>query len=290
MIETGLGGRLDATNVLSPAATVITDISMDHAEILGDTLDKIAFEKAGIIKSGIPNVVGLLPPEAKKVIVDISRRRKAPVVLLKPADFKIARNETTLDFKMNGLKLDNFTSSLKGPHQLKNCALALKTIAVLREQGFHIPRRAVETGLKNTVWPGRFQIMTNGAGGPTLVLDVCHNAAGVAAFVDTFRLVFPGRHCRVLMGFVRRKQHQEMIDQLSRIAGEFRIVPLKSKRTVDVKSFVAEMNWHGVPANRSARLSTGYSALSKKTSPGDIVAVIGSHYLVGEFLAKYAVR
>lgn len=287
VIETGLGGRLDATNVLDPVATVITDISFDHAEILGDTLGKIAFEKAGIIKSGVPNVIGLLPAEARKVIVRVGRERKAPLVALTAKDFRLSAGKTALDFLQPGLQLKNFAPSLAGRHQIKNCALALKTIGVLRERGFKIPKRAVEFGLKNTVWPGRFQVLANGSGGPTLVLDVCHNEAGAAAFADTFARVYPGRRCLVLMGLVKRKQHQEMINHLSTIAREFRLVPLKTKRTVDMKALMAEMDWRGVPVNRSAELKTGYSALSKKASPDDIIAVIGSHYLVGEFLAKH---
>ncbi len=287
VIETGLGGRLDATNVLDPVATVITDISLDHAEILGDTLEKIAFEKAGIIKGGVPNVVGRFSPAARKVIVDISRERKAPVVSLTSRDFRLSAGKTGLDFFQPGLQLRNFAPSLPGRHQLKNCALALKTIGVLRNSGFSIPKRAVEVGLKNISWPGRFQVLTNGAAGPTLILDVCHNEAGVAAFADTFARTFPGRRCLVLMGFVKRKRHQEMINHLSGITREFRLVPLSSRRTADIKAMMAQMDWKGIPVKRSAGLETGYSALSKKALPDDIIAVLGSHYLVGEFLAKH---
>jgi len=268
-------------------ATVITDISLDHAEILGDTLDKIAFEKAGIIKRGVPNVIGPLVPVARKVIVDISRQRQAPVLSLNGKDFRLSDKKPGLDFFQPGLRFRNLTPSLPGRHQLKNCALALKTVGVLRDSGFTIPKPAVEFGLKNTIWPGRFQVLTDSASGPTLILDVCHNEAGVAAFADTFMRVFPGRRCFVLMGFVRRKQHQEMINQLSRIALEFRLVPLSTRRTVDIREMIAEQDWRGIPVKRSARLKTGYSALSKQASPDDIIAVLGSHYLVGEFLANH---
>lgn len=288
MIETGLGGRLDATNVLDPLTTIITDISLDHAEILGDTLEQIAFEKAGIIKSGVPNIMGLLPAGARRVISRVCRERRAPVVSLSSRDFRITRERTKFDYLRPGLKLRNFAPSLKGRHQIKNCALALKAVEVLRSRGFSIPRKAVEQGLRMTVWPGRFQVVSNGTGGPTLILDVCHNEAGVAAFADTFVREFPRKRCRVLMGMVRRKQHQAMINHLARIADEFRLVPLSTKRTVDIKALMTELDWRGVPVARSAKLATGYSVLSKKASPDDIIAVIGSHYLVGEFLARFA--
>ncbi|MCP4685876.1 MAG: hypothetical protein GY867_10585 [bacterium] len=290
VIETGLGGRLDATNVLDPVATIITDISLDHAEILGDTLDKIAYEKAGIIKPGVPCVIGQLVPEARKVIEKVCRQRKAPRAALRRGDYRFSARGQGLDFLRKGLQFKRLAPSLPGRHQLQNCALALKTVEVLREKGFSIPKQAVEFGVKNTVWPGRFQVLTNGASSPTLVLDVGHNEAGVAAFVETFDRVFPGRRCRVLMGFVRRKQHQRMIDHLATIAREFRLVPLSTRRTVDIRDMMADLDWRGVPVKRSASLKTGYSALSKEASPDDIIAVLGSHYLVGEFLAKYADR
>lgn len=198
IIETGLGGRLDATNVLEPALTIITDISFDHTEILGPTLRAIAGEKAGIIKPGVPTVIGLLPSEARKVIVSVCREQGAELVALKRSDYAVDLSHLTLAFHSDRLRLDNLAPSLKGTHQLRNTAVVLKAAEVLRRQGVSVSRKAVKLGVERTVWAGRFQIVRGVAKSPPIVLDVCHNPGGAAAFADTFRRVFPGGRPRLL--------------------------------------------------------------------------------------------
>jgi dihydrofolate synthase/folylpolyglutamate synthase len=283
----GLGGRLDATNVLQPMVTVITDISFDHTEILGPTLSDIAREKAGIIKPGIPMVIGLLPVEARRVTAAFCHDLGAPLVSLKRKDFRIDQNGLRFDFMSDELCFSNLVPSLKGPHQMRNAAVVLKTAEVIRRQGISLPLRAVKFGIEHTDWPGRFQIVRKTRLSPTVVLDVCHNPSGAAAFVDTFRRVFPGRRAHVLLGFVKRKAHQEMIDHFARIAAEFRLTPLPTGRSVDPRELEATLNWHGVPVLRCARFETAYRCLLKQTGPDDIIAVIGSHYLVGDYLSRY---
>ena len=290
IIEVGLGGRLDATNVLTPEVAVITDISYDHTEILGDTLEEIAGEKAGIIKTGIPTVIGLLPKEAEGVIRETCRERRSKLIKLSPKNFSRRPDSLRFDFSSNGLSLSNFQAALIGNHQIKNCSLALKTIEVLRERGFRLPKTAVRKGLQTTDWPGRFQIMSNGRPGQTLVLDVCHNAAGAKAFAETFALRFPGRRCLMVIGFVKRKQHQEMIDSLSKITRHFQVVPLKTKRSMSVKELVEGLEWRNVPVAHSAKLESGYRRVLKLAEADDTICVIGSHYLVGEFLQTHGKR
>ncbi|MEA3297700.1 MAG: folylpolyglutamate synthase/dihydrofolate synthase family protein, partial [candidate division Zixibacteria bacterium] len=207
VIETGLGGRLDATNVLFPRLTITTDIGFDHVEILGFTLGKIAGEKAGIIKRSVPHLIGLIAPEAEAVITERCRKLRAPLHRLEQKNF-VARPETgKLDFKWNGYRLHNLSPSLIGPHQIRNSALVVKAASILNETGLRIPREAVRKGLSHTQWPGRFQVIEQ-RGQPTLVLDVCHNVSGVRALVDSFKIRFPGRRACIITGFVKRKSHQ----------------------------------------------------------------------------------
>ena len=276
--------------MLTPEAAVITDISYDHTEILGDTLEEIAGEKAGIIKSGVPTVIGLLPKEAEAVIRETCRERRSKLVKLNRRDFHQRPNSLRFDFSSNGLSLTNFQAALLGLHQIKNCALVLKTIEALKARGFRVPKTAVRKGLQTTNWPGRFQIMTDGRPGQTLVLDVCHNSAGAKAFADTFATRFPGRKCVMVIGFVKRKQHQEMIDSLSKITRHFQVVPLKTKRSMSVKELVDGLNWRDVSVAHSAKLETGYRRVLKLAEPDDTICVIGSHYLVGEFLQTHGKR
>jgi len=232
-------------------------------------------------------VVGLLPVEARKVTAAVCVDLGARMVSLRNKDFKVAKNGLGLDFMSHDLRLSNLVPSLKGSHQMRNAAVVLKTVEVIREQGISLPLRAVKTGIEHTNWPGRFQVIRKTQTSPTVVLDVCHNPGGAAAFVDTFRRVFPGRRAHVLLGFVKRKEHQEMIDYLARIASEFRLTRLPTNRSVDPGELEATMNWRGVPVMKSARFETAYRCLSKQSGPDDIIAVVGSHYLVGEYLSKY---
>ena len=290
VVETGLGGRLDATNVLNPALTIITDISLDHAEILGSTLKDIAGEKAGIIKPGVPTVTGPLPRDARSVISGHCRKLASPLVSLKPDDVRINRAAHTLRSNIGGLRFERLAPSLPGGHQLKNTALVLKAVEVLRRGGFVIRKADVQTGLETTDWPGRFQVIPGGPTSPTVVLDVCHNPGGVQAFVDTFRKTFPRRKAQTIVGFVRRKPHQELIDLLASITEQFWLVPLASKRSVDTVELMSVVNWNGVPVRRVAQLRTAWRQVQKRITADEIVAIIGSHYLVGEYLSRYGGR
>jgi len=286
VIETGLGGRLDATNVLFPEVTLTTSISRDHIEILGGTLRKIAREKAGIIKSGVPHLIGMLPEAAEKVIVERCRRLAAPLYRLTSADFTANPGRNALDFRDNGWSVSDVRPALNGPHQLCNAALALKTIAILRQRGWQISKKAVRGGLASTVWPGRFEVRQQ-RGKPTLVFDVGHNVGGVTAFVEAFKARFPGRRTRVLTGFVKRKEHQQMFDLLAQVAQDYSIVPLATRRSVELDDLFAATNFRSVSVKRYGSLRTAYRHLSESSDPDDIVTVIGSHFLVGEFFEKY---
>ncbi|MCK4633109.1 MAG: bifunctional folylpolyglutamate synthase/dihydrofolate synthase [candidate division Zixibacteria bacterium] len=285
VIETGLGGRLDATNTLQPILTLTTEISRDHVEILGQSLPKIAREKAGIIKSRVPHLIGHLPDSAEKVIRDTCRKREAPLQKLLLKDYRLYPNEMAFTYTGNGLAGKKLTTSLPGVHQLKNAALAVKAIAVLKGQNMAVSGEAVRDGLLQTDWPGRFQIIRR-RGHPTVILDVAHNTTGVRAFVDSFRLVFPDRKAKVITGFVKRKEHQKMLDSLALIAEEYLVVPLRSRRGTDVKALMAEINWREIPHRSIGSLVTACRRVRKLCQSDDIIVVIGSHFLVGEYLDK----
>ncbi len=289
IIETGLGGRLDASNVLMPELTITTDVSRDHMEILGNTLPKIAREKAGIIKRSVPHLIGFLPESAEKVIHDRCLKLKAPFHKLRFTDYKPYPEKMVLDFKYNGLALQGVRPALIGPQQLKNSALVLKAVSILRERGLYVSRRAILDGLKQTNWPGRFQVVEY-RNKPTHVFDVCHNASGVEAFVDTFMFRFPGQKAKIITGFVKRKEHQKMFDSLSRIAGSYALVPLSTARSTDTRELIRTINWRGVSYKKYGSLDSAYSKTMKASSSEEVVAIIGSHYLVGEFFGKYKVK
>ncbi|MBD3403720.1 hypothetical protein GF420_12550 [candidate division GN15 bacterium] len=284
VIETGLGGRLDATNVLQPILTVTTDISRDHVEILGSSIRKIAWEKAGIIKPDVPHLIGTLPPEAERVIRDVCKKQHAPLFRVRKSRMQIDGKRLQLSYHTDRFRVERLAPSLPGSHQLRNLALVLEACTIVRDRGFgRVSKKAIVSGVRQIDWPGRFQVIRNN-GSPTLVLDVAHNARGMEAFVDSFERVFPGRRATVIVGFVKRKPHQAMFDSLSRIAHSYALVPLSNKRTIDMAEMMASLKWRGIDRQRFGSVRTAYNRVLKNAEPDDIIIVVGSHYLVGEFL------
>ncbi|MBZ5556129.1 MAG: bifunctional folylpolyglutamate synthase/dihydrofolate synthase [Acidobacteriia bacterium] len=168
VLEVGLGGRLDSTNVVSPMATAITSIALDHEQYLGSTLAEIAFEKAGIIKPGVPVVIGDLAPDAAVVIERVARERGAEVIRASAADAA------------------PFTIGLRGRHQVANAAVAVRILEVLDARGLSIPKSAIARGLAEPGWPGRLDLRRL-PDGRELLLDAAHNPAGAASLASYLR-------------------------------------------------------------------------------------------------------
>lgn len=197
---------------------------------------------------------------------------------------KLELKKLRLSYRTDRFTFTNLAPALPGVHQLKNTALVLEACTILRNAGLTgVTKKAILDGIAHTHWPGRFQIIRNN-GSPTHVLDVAHNAKGMEAFVDAFERVFPNRRAKVIVGFVKRKPHQQMFDQLSRIAESYALVPLHTARTIDIREIMQTLNWRDVERKRFGSLATAYKQVLKNADSDDIIIVIGSHYLVGEFL------
>ena len=191
VLEVGLGGRLDATNVISPIATAITSIAFDHELYLGSTLADIAFEKAGIIKSGVPVIVGEVAPDARQIIERVARERGAPIAFAERSD------------------ADGFDIGLRGQHQVINAAVAVRLLAAVDRTGVAVPRAAVAEGLRQPHWPGRLDARRF-PDGRELLLDAAHNPAGAAALASYLRddpmrrpLVFAAMRDKDIDGLLR---------------------------------------------------------------------------------------
>jgi dihydrofolate synthase/folylpolyglutamate synthase len=218
------------------------------------------------------------------VIRQTCRERGVRLYRLKSSKLKADARRLRFSYDTDTLRLTNIAPSLVGTHQLKNAALAAEAINVLRLHGsVAVSQRSVIRGIQNTGWPGRFQILARN-GHPTLVLDVAHNAAGMEAFVDSFEKKYPGRKTSIIVGFVKRKPHQRMFDSLSRIASDYAIVPLSTKRSIDIDEMMRSLRWRGVAHRRYGTLATAYRRVLQSARGDDIITVIGSHYLVGDFL------
>jgi len=285
LVEVGLGGRLDATNTLRPLLTVISDISFDHTNILGTTLRRIAREKAGIIKKDIPVLVGTMKPEPRREIAAVSRRRGAPMIYQRPGYIINGPRLFQFQYRHNGYEMNNLVSSLPGRHQIRNAGLAVHAVNILGECGFAVGRRDIRLGLKNTVWPGRFEIIKQ-PGKPLIILDVGHNQAGVKATADCFREMFPGRKAAFLIGFVRFKNLKEIVRPLIPLAESIAIARLDTYRSTDPEEVAACFPAGKFPVTISESLTMAAKKLIKSAAPDDIIIIGGSHFAVGEFLAN----
>ena len=192
VLEVGMGGRLDATNVITPLVSVITNVSMDHEQHLGDTLAKIAAEKAGIIKPGVPVVSGAADDDSGAVIRTTCAERQAPLFLF-DRDFSGSGADNFWNYQgLDGLKLNGLPMPLRGGHQISNCSLALAAAQLLQRQGWTISEAQLRSGLAQTCWPGRLEYFRNAAG-LQFLLDGAHNPAGAAVLAQALRSNFPRR-------------------------------------------------------------------------------------------------
>jgi dihydrofolate synthase/folylpolyglutamate synthase len=287
VVEVGLGGRLDATNTLSPLFSIITDISFDHMNVLGNTLTRIAYEKAGIIKRRTPVIIGSMLPEPRKEILRISRIRKSPYCYIKPSMVNRKAGGRGFDYRDNGHSLSGLRTSLPGRHQLKNAANAIKAAELLREFGFDISKEDIRNGLRETVWPGRFQILRDFPG-PLTILDVGHNQMGVKAMADCFKEMFPGRKARILIGFVRHKNLVKTVKYLFPIAESVEIARLNTDRSCEPAEIAGLFPSGRFPVTVSNSLTASARRIILNSKRDDIFIIAGSHFAVGEFLENRA--
>jgi dihydrofolate synthase/folylpolyglutamate synthase len=257
VLEAGMGGRFDATNVVTPAVSVITPIYLDHQQWLGDTLPEIAMEKAGIIKEGIPVISAWQRDEVLGVIAHIALHREAPLHLVISA--------------LGGLEI-----GLAGKYQRWNAALAVHTLQLTK---LRVPDEAVVQGLRDVQWPGRFQRI-----GPRVVLDGAHNPAAARRLTETWCETFGSESATLILGVLADKDVRGMCEALLPIAERIVAVPVRSERT----STVEDLQQHfqslapGIPCAVAPDIG---HALRLARQNGEKILVTGSLFLVGEALA-----
>jgi dihydrofolate synthase / folylpolyglutamate synthase len=265
--ETGLGGRLDATNIVTPLASVITNITFDHQQWLGNMLEKIAAEKAGIIKPGVPVVTATDEPEALGVIGKIAREKKAPLKVMKMDDVH-SRLAGTL------------APPLPGKHQKLNAALALATVEVLQKQ-IPVAAEKIREGLSNVRWPGRLQLIEK-PNGQKILLDGAHNVAGVEALCAALTQAGAPLKGAFIIGFLGDKDWRPMCERLAPLASKIFTVPVASMRTADASELAKAFRSANPAATVFACESFSEALHASKNEP--FVVVAGSLYLVGEAL------
>jgi dihydrofolate synthase/folylpolyglutamate synthase len=264
--ETGLGGRLDATNIVTPLASVITNIQYDHQKWLGETLANIAKEKAGIIKPDVPVVTAAEQPEALEVIKSTALSQNAPLTLVHPENF--------------GALLDSIELPLLGAHQRANAALAIAAVRVLSSQ-VPVSDEAIRTGLSRVDWPGRLQLI-NQPSGQKILLDGAHNIAGAQTLVIALNQYFPGAKPTLILGVLQDKDWEAICRILAPVASRILLAPVPSDRTTNPDELSAACRQANVPIPISVCSSLG-AALAQSSSDSFLL-ITGSLYLVGEAL------
>lgn len=290
VIEVGLGGRLDATNVcLKPLVTVITSISREHWQQLGPTVADIAREKAGILKRGCPVVVGALPPDAEKVVRSRALELQCPIFTPQPAR-QIATGWAEYETIQNS-KLIKYPLPLAGQIQLANSALAIAALEILQQQGWQISEEAITNGMAKTKWPGRMQWVTWNK--HKLLLDGAHNTAAAQVlrqYVDSLDAVNP-KPVNWVMGMFSDKDHADIFSALLRPGDRLFLVPIPIEswpgRTSADLDYLANLAYNICPQLSDRQIHPDlFTALETATSTtDDLIVLCGSLYLVGDFLA-----
>ncbi len=263
--ETGLGGRLDATNIVSPLASVITNIQYDHQKWLGETLASIAYEKAGIIKPGVPVITGADAPEALAVIEDTARQKGSPFTMVEPAEANLP-------------PLDALQLPLLGRHQKMNAAVALAVTRTVAP-GIPLEPERILTGLTRVHWPGRLQLVSRPSG-QRILLDGAHNIAGAESFATALEEYFPGTKPGLILGILRDKDWPAMCELLAPLARHIMLVPVHSERTAEPHG-LAEVCRRANPLAQVIEHSSLEAALAD-AEQDRFVAIAGSLYLIGE--------
>lgn len=277
VIETGLGGRLDATNIVDPLLCMITPVSFDHCEHLGSTLAEIAREKAGIIKPGVPVVVGVQEPAAEDVILAVAEACNAPVALA-GRDFCWQGDHDALKVSVGADCLPDLKCALAGRHQLDNFAQAVCATIQLRQQGFTIPDAAIAAAGEKVVWPGRLEWCGDSG---RVLMDVSHNAAGIACLAEYLERQKVTR-IHLVTGLTGERSPSAVLLPLVKYIVAVYAVPVSCGQSVSTREMVGWADNQGLSVSEYTVAGKGLVAACDAAGRDEYVVVCGSLYLVAE--------
>ena len=285
VLEVGLGGRLDATNVVKPEVCVITSISYDHMDVLGDTLAQIAGEKAGIIKPGSITVAAPQPPEAMEVLEKVRQQQEVKLVRV-GGDVTWQRESFRPEgqsFKVRGMKGEyQLRLPLIGEHQLENAATAVATAEVLAELGVNITGETIARGIAEVKWPGRLQILRRK---PWVIVDGAHNGDSIRKLVRALRQYFTFDKATVIFGASSDKNIAGMVNELSSFPDKVIVTRSHHPRAVAVERLTEEFSRQGVIFEVAADVASAMERALSLAGPADLVCATGSLFLVAEVMA-----
>ena len=280
ILETGLGGRLDATNCIKPDICVITEIGYDHMQYLGNTIREIAAEKAGIIKPGVPVVFVDKRTESTEVLTEYAKKMVSPVVKIgKDNILNVNINNKNIDFSLRTGYYNYVSLFLKtrALYQVENASLAVAAAERLRDE--QITPEAIRKGLWEAKWPGRMEEAL-----PGIVLDGAHNEDGIDAFLNTVKEDACKGERLLLFGVVMDKQYQMMISQIARSGffARMAVTALETDRSASLNQLKAVWSQYKTPCSFFENAEEAYNYLKENKGREDIIYVVGSLYLIGQ--------
>jgi dihydrofolate synthase / folylpolyglutamate synthase len=282
LYEVGLGGRFDSTNIIQPIASIITNIGLDHTNILGHSYEEIAFEKAGIIKEGIPTFTAVKNTNALKVIEERAGKKHAPLYRLNQ-EFSITSHSPEASGEVFTLKnvnriLEQLEINMIGKHQTENAALAVMAAqSINHHEEFSISENAIRTGLKKAYWPGRFEILSNH---PLVIIDGAHNDEGISALVHELSNRYSNNSIHIVFAALKDKKLDHMISQLDQVADEISFVSFdfpRAAEAIDLFSLSHSKN-KSIGENWDSHLAKCIQNLQ----PNSVLVVTGSLYFISE--------
>jgi len=287
LIETGLGGRLDATNVLNPKVVLITNVATEHTKWLGFKIREIAAEKAGVIKPGVPVVTAAVNFDARKIIRQTCQQNKSNLVsvfdetqwIIK----EITRDSTEMDIFTRSNKYYNLRLQLPGRHQLENAVAGLIAIELLEDQvGIKVSSSSVAAGFRNVKWDGRLQRISNN---PVIILDVAHNPAALGRIREYFNEFYENKKIITVFGILSDKDYKQMLEELDRIADVIILTRPMTDRAADPEMLAREISREGFNINVIPMVGDAYRSAKEIAQKDDVILVTGSHFTVGEVLS-----
>jgi len=283
VLEVGLGGRLDATNVVTPLVSVITNVSLDHEAYLGSSVAEVAVEKAGIIKPGVPVVSGAVDPEAGPVIADAAAAQRAPLFCL-GRDFSMRCQQGSCRYRglerdLKGLKL-----ALRGPYQAANTAIALAAVELAAGRGYRVDDQRMADGVSAVRWPGRLETLEwdSPAGRVKVLLDGAHNPAGVDALMDHLKDA-AARRLILVWASMADKDIGRCLRLVAPVADEIVFTRPEENRSATPEALEAALEGCGFsgPVHRVAAVTDALHLAARRCGKDDLIVVAGSLYLVG---------
>lgn len=279
VLETGMGGRLDATNVLlDPLCCVITAIALDHMSFLGDTLEAIAYEKSGIIKPCVPTVLYPAPASVLDIFEHVCKQNNGPLIVLDLNKLK----SISLDLSGQIFSYKNYLDlkiNLLGEHQIRNAALTLEVIEVLKQRGLKISNEAVYKGFSEALWPGRFEKIYDS---PLFYIDGAHNVQGAQALVNTLSTYFKNKKLIFIMGLLQDKDYKTISRLTAPLASHIFLIKPSNPRALEPHILELEVQKYCLSTEVCESASHAATLALKYASSDDVIVAFGSLYFIGQ--------